>query len=88
MFAGFDGASGGVHVFICVVFMVMCGATLTIRRLCELGCIAGILVAFIGSVVGMSRCLLQMVIWVTFRLGDGGLIVGEWGRGMGACGSV
>ena len=54
VFAGFDGASGGAHVFICVVFMVMCCATLTIGRLCELGCVAGVLVVFVGSVAGMS----------------------------------
>ena len=54
VFGGFDGRSGGVCVFICVVFMVMCGVTLTIGRLCELGCIAGVLVVFVGSVGGMS----------------------------------
>lgn len=54
MFAGFDGASGGVCVFVCVVSMVMCGVTLTMGRLCALGCIAGDLVVSIGSVEGMS----------------------------------
>lgn len=54
MFAGFDGTSGGVCVFICVVSVVMCGATLTMGWSCELGCIAGVLVGSVGSVGGVS----------------------------------
>lgn len=51
--AGFEGASGGVHVFICVVSVVTCDGVTTMRRLCELGCVAGILFGFVCSVVGM-----------------------------------
>lgn len=54
VFAGFDGALGGVHVFICVVSVVMCCATLTMRWLCELGCIAGVLIGSVGSVDSVS----------------------------------
>ena len=54
MFSGFDGASGGVCVFIYVVSVVMCCAILTMGWLCELGRIAGVLVVSIGSVEGMS----------------------------------
>lgn len=54
MFDGLDGASGGGCVFIYVIFVVMCGATLTMGWSCELGCIAGVLVGSVGSVGGVS----------------------------------
>lgn len=51
--AGFDGASGGVNAFIYVVSVVMRGVALTMRLLCELGCIAGVLFGFVCSVGDM-----------------------------------
>ena len=54
VFTGFDGASGGVCVFICVVFVVMHGVVLMMRWLCELGCVAAALIVCIGSGVCMS----------------------------------
>lgn len=81
VFGGFDGTSWGVCVFICVVFVVMCGVILTMRRLCELGRIAGVLIGSVGSVGGMSWCFLQMVIWVICRGGDSWQSAGVCGRG-------
>lgn len=50
----FDGALGGAYIFIYVVFMVIHGVMLTIRWLCELDGVAGVLIVFVVFVGGMS----------------------------------
>lgn len=50
----FDGALGGAYIFIYVVFMVIHGVMLTIRWLCELDGVAGVLIIFVVFVGDVS----------------------------------
>lgn len=50
----FDGALGGIYIFIYVVFMVIHGVMLTIRWLCELDGVAGVLIIFVVFVGDVS----------------------------------